>query len=398
MTEFQFQVLKKSQKSRARTGIISTARGKIETPYFVPVATAATVRALDSRDLEELGAQCALANTYHLHLSPGDHTVKKLGGLHGFMRFDKPFFTDSGGFQAFSLGLGKEHNINKLGTIFPESRTTSVKEKKLAHVSDKGVKFFSPKDGSEKFINPEISMKIQSNLGADMIMAFDECTSPLSDYKYTKRALERTHKWATECLKHKDPKQALYGIIQGGEYEDLRAESTAFISEIPFEGIAIGGSLGKSKQDMHNILDWVIPKLDDRPRHLLGIGGIDDIFECVARGIDTFDCVAPTRIARRGNLLIPPTSGGNMQNKFRLDIRSSKHKEDPNPIDANCTCSTCKTYSKAYLRHLYKTSELTYFRLATIHNLHFMLRLMEEIRKAINEDHFEEMKELWLKN
>lgn len=419
MPNFQFQIIKRSSKSKARTGVIKTSRGEIETPYLVPVATAATVKSLTSQDLLSLGAQCTLANTYHLHLQPSSETIKSLGGLHNFMNFHKPIFTDSGGFQAFSLGLGKEHNINKLGSIFPKSLKKSVQSnivnnpsstealnppvkisntnnKKLAHVTDKGVKFRSPIDGSLHYFTPEVSMKIQSNLGSDIIMAFDECTSPLSDKAYTKKAMERTHRWALESLKNKDSEQALYGIIQGGEYKDLRDESTKFISELPFEGIAIGGSLGNSKKDMHQILEWVIPQLDNRPRHLLGIGGIDDILECVARGIDTFDCVAPTRIARRGNLFISPESGGNQENKFRINIRSSKFKEDNSPIDANCECETCKHHSRAYLNHLNKLNELTYFRLATLHNLHFMFNLMKQIRQSINEDNFEELKEKWL--
>jgi len=396
MADFQFEILKQSTSSKARTGIIKTRNGEIKTPYFIPVATAATVRALDSHDLEELGVQCTLANTYHLHLSPSSETVKKLGGLHEFMSFKKPIFTDSGGFQAFSLGLGKEHNINKLGSIFPQGKKSEEKDTNLARITDNGVKFKSTRDGSTHLFNPEISMKIQSNLGSDIIMAFDECTSPLSDKDYTKKAMERTHRWALECLNHKDPNQALYGIIQGGEYQDLRDVSTEFIKTLEFEGIAIGGSLGKSKKDMHKILDWVIPQLDDRPRHLLGIGAVDDIFECVERGIDTFDCVAPTRIARRGHLFITPNSGGNLKNSFRINIRSSKHAEDRNPIDKKCDCKTCKTHSRAYLHHLQKVNELTYFKLATFHNVHFMLKLMTQIREAINEDRFEKLKEEWL--
>ena len=394
---FKFQITKKSSSSLARVGIISTAHGKIETPYLVPVATAATVRSLTSQDLHDLNVQCILANTYHLHLSPSGETIKELGGLHKFMNFQKPIFSDSGGFQIFSLGLGKEHNINKIGTILPQGKKINEKEKKLAFVTDLGVKFRSTKDGSFRYLTPELSMEIQSNLGSDIIIAFDECTSPLSDYEYTKRAMQRTHNWALKCLKSRDKKQALYGIIQGGEYKDLRDESTKFISSLPFEGIAIGGSLGKSKEDMHKILDWVVPQLDNRPRHLLGIGSVDDIFECVSRGIDTFDCVLPTRIARRGSLFIFPESGGNQKNKFRINIRSSKFKQDKSPIDKNCQCETCKNYSRAYLHHLNKSNELTYFRLATIHNLYFMLGLMEKIRKAVNEDEFEELKQYWLK-
>jgi len=395
-SEFSFRVLKEDGDSRARLGVIGTARGYIETPYFVPVATLASVRSLCSDDLNALGARCALANTYHLHLKPGDETVKKLGGLHRFMAFDRPIFTDSAGFQAFSLGFGREHNINKLGGVFPEGRTTDEKRENLTRITDEGIRFKSVYDGQWHFLDARSSMKIQSRLGSDIIMAFDECTSPLSDYDYTSEAMRRTHDWAALSLKHHDKRQALYGIIQGGWFEDLRRESTQFISGLPFDGIAIGGSLGNSKSEMHQVLDWVVPRLDSRPRHLLGIGEIDDIFECVQRGIDTFDCVTPTRIARRGSLFISPPSG-NLENRFRINIKSALFKEDRKPIDPKCRCSTCRSYSRAYLRHLYVAKELSYFRLASIHNLHFMFRLMEQIREAIRDGNLARLKKRWLK-
>jgi len=397
MNNFSFKVLKTDKKSKARIGIIKTKKGKIETPYFVPVATSASVRSLDSEDLMNLGAQCSLANTYHLYLRPGDNVIKKLGGLHKFMNFSLPIFTDSGGFQAFSLGFGMEHNISKLGGVFPEAQKKVSKNENLARITEKGVNFTSVYDGTKHFMDAKVSMKIQSNLGSDIIMAFDECTSPLSDKEYTKKALGRTHRWAIESLKYVDKKQALYGIIQGGCFKDLRLESAKFISNLNFSGIAIGGSLGKSKADMHNILDWVIPILDSRPRHLLGIGEIDDIFECVSRGIDTFDCVTPTRIARRGSLYISPESGGKISNKFRINIKAAKFTTDKMPIDPKCKCTTCKNYSRAYLRHLYKVNELTYFRLASIHNLHFMLNLLKLIRNSIKEERFSQIKKKWLK-
>jgi queuine tRNA-ribosyltransferase len=395
-SEFSFRVLKESGNSRARLGVIKTARGYIETPYFVPVATLASVRALGSDDLEALGARCALANTYHLHLKPGDETVKKLGGLHRFMAFERPIFTDSGGFQAFSLGSGREHNINKVGGVFPEGRTTDEKRENLTKITDEGIRFKSMHDGQWHFLDAKSSMKIQSRLGSDIIMAFDECTSPLSDYDYTKRAMQRTHDWAGLSLKYHDKRQALYGIIQGGWFEDLREESTKFISSIPFDGMAIGGSLGNSKSDMHQVLEWVVPRLDGRPRHLLGIGEVDDIFECVERGIDTFDCVTPTRIARRGSLFVSPPSG-NLETKFRINIKSAIYKEDKRPIDPRCRCPICRNYSRAYLRHLYVAGELSYFRLASIHNLHFMFRLMEQIREAIKDNSLPRLKKRWLK-
>jgi len=358
--------------------------------------------------------QCSLANTYHLHLEPGDELIARMGGLHRFMGFDRPLFTDSGGFQAFSLGFAREHNISKIGNIFPQeqskkcpgygyrghekARLEPAKKENLTRINDEGISFKSQTDGAWHFLNSEKSMKIQSNLDSDIIMAFDECTSPLSDYDYTRKAMLRTHVWAEESIRYHDRNQGLYGIIQGGWFEDLRRESTEAISTQPFDGIAIGGSLGNSKQDMHQVLDWTVPRLDDgRPRHLLGIGDIDDLLECVARGIDTFDCVTPTRIARRGSLLLSPAAGGSKENKFRINIKSAKFKEDCQPIDPNCTCPTCRTYSRAYLRHLYVTRELSYFRLATLHNLHFMLRFMEEIRESLRAGSFQQLKKKWLR-
>jgi tRNA-guanine transglycosylase len=413
MVEFSFKIRKQDKKTRARTGTIHTRRGDIETPHFVPVATLAAVRALDSRDLETLGAQCALVNTYHLHLKPGDLMIKKLGGAHEFMNYGLPLFSDSGGFQAFSLGFGREHEVGKIGFFLGEKeirgsamirslqlqRSDHCKASKsnLTKISDKGVEFKSIYDGSWHFLDAKRSMKIQSNLDSDIVMAFDECTSPLSNKDYTAKAMRRTHEWAKLSLKYRDKKQALYGIIQGGYFKDLRGESTKFISSLPFDGIAIGGSLGNSKRDMHRVLEWVVPRLDNRPRHLLGIGEVDDIFECVGRGIDTFDCVTPTRNARRACLFVLPNSGGKRSNKFRINISAARFAGDREPIDKYCKCPTCKNYSRAYLRHLYNSRELTYFRLATMHNLWFMLRLMEQIRESIRKGRFSELKNQWLK-
>ncbi|MFH0867891.1 MAG: tRNA guanosine(34) transglycosylase Tgt [Candidatus Woesearchaeota archaeon] len=399
----QFKIKTQSKASKARTGIIKTPHGIIHTPYFIPVATAATVRGLNQEDMKSINAEVLLANTYHLHLKPGDKIIKKLGNLHKFMNWNKPLFTDSGGFQAFSLGYGMEHNINKLGNIFPENKKTTDKKENLAAIDDNGVTFKDPQSGKLVYLNPKKSIQIQQNLGADIILAFDECTSPLSDYNYTKKAMQRTHKWALESLKyHKkkasSTKQSLYGIIQGGEYKDLRLKSTKFTSSLNFDGIAIGGSLGKSKEDMHKILDWVIPLLpENKPRHLLGIGNIEDLFECVEKGIDTFDCVAPTRIGRRGALFISPKSGGNIKNKFRINIKNSKYKLDKKPIDKTCNCLTCKNYSRAYLNHLYKSQELAYYKLASLHNVNFMMRLMEKIRDSIDNNTFSKLKKKWLK-
>ncbi|MBO8182135.1 MAG: tRNA guanosine(34) transglycosylase Tgt [Archaeoglobus sp.] len=385
-----------------RTGVVETRHGKFRTPVFVPVATSATVRALDNRDLEELGAEVILANTYHLHLKPGDELIKKLGGLHKFMGIDKPIITDSGGFQAFSLGFGMEHGVGKIAdNIFLEGLRevnfkANFKGEKWAFVNDEGVRFKDPYSGEIVELTPKKSMEIQANLGSDIIFAFDECTSPLSDKEYTAKAMERTHRWAEECLEYHDKRQALFGIVQGGEYRDLREKSAKFIAERDFAGFGIGGSLGKSKQDMLNILEWVVPLLpEEKPRHLLGIGAVEDLFNCVERGVDMFDCVAPTRWARRGHLYVSPPEG-NPANKFRIHIQNSRFREDPKPIDENCECFVCQTYSRAYLRHLFVANELSYFRLASYHNLHFILKLMDGIRESIKDGSFFELKKEWL--
>jgi len=393
---FGFRVINKDKKSEARTGLVKTSHGNFRTPAFVPVATAATVRALSSGDMEELGAEVLLANTYHLHIRPGDKLIKKMGGLHKFMSWSKPIITDSGGFQAFSLGFGMEHGVGKIGNFFPKNKKAE-KNEKLADVDSKGVSFKSPIDGSKIKLTPKSSIDIQQNLGADIILAFDECTSPFSDYSYTKLAMIRTHQWAEECLKTHNKKQALFGIVQGGAYRELRLKSAKFISSLDFDGYAVGGSLGRSKDDMHKILEWVIPLLgDDKPRHLLGIGGIDDLFNSIERGIDMFDCVSPTRWARRGCLYIGPKEGGNTKNKFRMNIGRARFKEDKKPISMDCGCYTCKNYSRAYLRHLHLANELLYFRLASLHNINFILRLMDNIKQSIRENSFSRLKKKWL--
>ena len=329
------------------------------------------------------------------------------------MSWDKPLVTDSGGFQVFSLGFGMEHNVGKVADNYFINEKKSITNNSLkkskalknnkntaqkwAHVDDFGVLFRNPLSGEKVKLTPKNSMEIQSKLGADVIFAFDECTSPLSDKKYTSIALERTHKWAKESLKYHDKKQALFGIVQGGAYKDLRVKSAKLISKLGFPGYGIGGSLGKSKEDMHKILDWVVPLLpENKPRHLLGIGAVEDLFNSVERGIDMFDCVGPTRWARRGHLYIPPSSGGNIKNKFRINIQNTKFKEDKKPIDKECDCYVCKNHSRAYLRHLYIASELSYFHLASVHNVRFILGLMEKIRDSINKGKFRKLKKEWI--
>ncbi len=397
-----FQIHEKD--GMARTGVVETRSGSFNVPAFIPVATSGAVRALDGRDLESMGVEVVFANTYHLYLRPGDDLVKRLGGLHKFMNFDKPIITDSGGFQVFSLGYGMEHGVGKIadnifleGMNVEEMAKASKKGKKWARVEEDGVTFKNPLTGEVVELTPQKSMEIQSNLDSDIIFAFDECTSPLSDKNYTAEALERTHRWEEECLESYNREQELFGIVQGGEYKDLREKSAQFVAQKDFAGIGVGGSLGKSKVDMHSILEWVIPYLpEEKPRHLLGIGAVEDIFNSVERGIDMFDCVAPTRWARRGHLYVSPEEGGTAENKFRINIRNAQFREDERPIYRTCNCFVCQNYSRAYLRHLFSAEELTYFRLSSYHNVNFLLRLMEGIRDSINKGYFQELKKEWL--
>ncbi len=378
-----FRILKKAKNSRARLGLIETKNGVIHTPAFVPVATQATVKGLTVEQLNEIGPESVLCNTYHLYLRPGDKTVRKMGGLHQFMNWQKPIWTDSGGFQAFSLGAAISHKVSKIANIFPdEGPREHVSEKAVppaenfVKITEEGVRFRSHLDGSFHLLTPERSMEIQKNLGADLIFAFDECTSPLHDYAYTKKSMERTHRWAKRSLDSYDRKnQALFGIVQGGAYKDLRLQSAKFIGSIDFDGFGIGGSLGKSKKDMYKVLDWTASCLpEEKPKHLLGIGSEEDIWEAVKRGVDTFDCVAPTRIARNGSALLTKTS---------LNLKSGRYLQDKNPIDKKCGCYTCENYTRAYLSHLFKSHEMLGPILTTIHNLSFMERLMKKIRERI---------------
>lgn len=397
----KFRILKKSKISRARLGVIETSHGVIETPAFVPVGTQAAVKGITPDQLKAIGAQTVLCNTYHLYLRPGDETVKKLGGLHKFMNWDRPIWTDSGGFQVFSLGAALEHGVGKIASMFPAEKTgilvrrqrqsnrlirtnEPITKEKFTRVTEDGVEFQSHLDGSKHFITPEKSIQIQQNLGADLIFAFDECTSPLHDYKYTKRSMERTHRWAVRSLtSHRHShgyrycKQGLYGIIQGGAFKDLREESTKFISNLDFDGIGIGGALGKTKKEMYAVLGWMAPLLpEEKPRHLLGIGSPEDVVRAVRYGMDTFDCVAPTRIARNGEALID-------LGKKNLNLKSGRFIKDKNPIDKKCACYTCQNYTRAYLVHLFKASEMLGPILTTIHNLYFMEHLMKQIRSRI---------------
>ncbi len=335
----------------ARVGLFCTPHGPIHTPCFAPVGTQATVKTVTPHELEALGAELILANTYHLYLRPGAERIARLGGLHRFMGWDHPLLTDSGGFQIFSLAH-------------------------LRQVDDDGVTFRSHIDGSEHRFTPERAIEVQELLGADIIMCLDECPDP-KDRAYNEEALRRTHAWAERCkAAQRRTDQALFGIVQGGIFSDLRAESARFLRSLDFPGYGIGGlSVGETKAEMYATLDALMPLMPaDRPRYLMGVGTPEDILEAVARGVDLFDCVLPTRVARNGGLL---TREG------RLNLRNARFAEDPAPVEPGCSCYTCQHFSRAYLRHLFKAGEVLALRLATIHNLHFMLRLMEEVRAHI---------------
>ena len=341
----------------ARAGVLHLPHGYVPTPVFMPVGTQATVKTLTPADLHELGAGIILSNTYHLYLRPGAELIARLGGLHKFMGWDRPILTDSGGFQVFSLGP-------------------------LRTITDEGVTFKSHIDGSTHLFTPERVMKIEELLGADIAMAFDECATATADYDYHREAVERTTRWAERCRKaHTRSDQYLFGIVQGGVYPNLRAQSAKEIVAFDFPGYAIGGlSVGESKAEMYSTLEAVTPLLpSNKPRYLMGVGSPEDLFEAVARGVDMMDCVLPTRVARNGALL---TSTG------RLNIKNARFREMDAPIDPTCGCPTCRTFSAAYLHHLFRAEELLAYRLATVHNLYFMLSIMRRIRAAIVEGRF----------
>lgn len=394
---FSFEIL--AEEGKARAGRLVTPHGAIETPSFVAVGTQGAVKALSVDDLRNIGTQVIITNAYHLHLRPGEDLIGRMGGLHRFMGWEGPLVTDSGGFQIFSLGAAKEHGVGKIAPIFPEEQDrgghfSTKKRRPLVRVDEDGVEFISYLDGSRHRFTPERVIEIGQKLGADIIMVLDECTSPLHDYDYTRRAMKRTHHWAIRALEefrrtsHKN--QALLGVVQGGAYRVLREESATFIANQNFDGYAIGGSLGRSKDDMHQVLEWTIPLLpQNRPRHLLGIGTIEDIFAVVERGIDLFDCIAPTKMAGTGTFFAKALEG------FRIHILNEQFKDDSRPIEEGCKCPTCCNYSRAYLRHLFLAKELLGIRLATIHNLYFLESLMRQIRAAIKEKRLSVISREW---
>jgi tRNA-guanine transglycosylase len=375
-------VTHEARDSRARAGVLRTAHGVVETPFFCVVGTAGSVKGVTPAELRGLSAKVLLANTYHLYLRPGAETVRDLGGLHRFMAWDGPILTDSGGFQVFSLGFGLEHGVGKQIGMFPGEDAPSPRRQRgqaarLVRVDEDGATFTSHIDGSRQRLTPESSIAVQEALGADIVLAFDEPTSPLHDAEYTQEAMERTHRWAERCIRARARSdQALYGIVQGGAFEALRTRSASFIGGLPFEGAAIGGSLGKSKADMLSVLDWSISQLPPAwPRHLLGIGEPEDLLSCVERGIDQFDCVAPTRLGRHGQVYTP--SG-------KVILTRPEHREDAQPIQAGCGCYTCQTgFSRGYIHHLFAANELLAYTLTSLHNLYFILDLMRRIRLAI---------------
>jgi len=359
---FEFDI--KAKTSRARAGVFHTPHGDLETPVFAPVGTQATVKTLTPAQLDELGASLILSNTYHLYLRPGDELIREQKGLHEFMQWPGPLLTDSGGYQVFSLAQTRK-------------------------IDDEGVTFKSHIDGSSHRFTPEKSIQIQENLGADIIMAFDECSDP-NDHDYSKIAMDRTHRWAERCLTAKTrADQALFGIIQGGVNPDLRTESAQFIASLPFPGIAIGGlSVGETKEEMLSMLDVVTPLLpENKPRYLMGVGTPEDLINAIARGVDIFDCVLPTRLARHNAAF---------SSEGRLNLMNAAFARDPRPIDETCDCYTCRTFTRAYLRHLIGAKELLAGTLLSIHNLHALIQLVKDIRESILDNTFNNNVPAWL--
>lgn len=363
MTAIRYELIKTCKQSGARLGRLHTPHGTIDTPVFMPVGTLASVKTMSPEELKEIGAGIILSNTYHLWLRPGEDIVEEAGGLHAFMNWDRAILTDSGGFQVFSLS-------------------------DLRKIEEEGVHFRSHLNGEPLFLSPEKAIQIENALGADIIMAFDECPPYPATYEYVKQSLERTSRWAERCLKaHQKPdKQGLFGIIQGGVYKDLREQSAKDLLSLDFPGYAVGGlSVGEPKELMYEALEWTTPLIPQhKPRYLMGVGSPDALIEGAIRGIDMFDCVLPTRIARNGTTM---TSQG------RVVIRNAQYERDFSPLDPECDCYTCRNYTRAYLRHLIKADEVFGIRLTTYHNLYFLIKLMSQIRQAILEDRLLDFRE-----
>jgi len=397
MSKFSFVVHKESATTRARLGKLTTPHGVIETPAFIFCATKAAIKGATPQQMKAAGTQIILSNTYHLMIQPGGELVERMGGLHKFMGWDGPMLTDSGGYQIFSLGHGSVSEEIKGKRNGPKNRTLKL-------INEDGATFKSYTDGRMHTLTPESSIQIQRQLGADLIVVLDECTPFNVDKSYTERSMHMSHRWAVRSLNefnrlNIDGRQELYGIIQGGVYEDLREAGTDFVNSQPFFGHAVGGSLGASKDQMEDIVSYTMSRLSrDRPVHLLGIGGVRDIFHGVEQGIDTFDCVHPTRLARHGGALVrakhwqeQPYKGSD-----HINLRNAIFREDDRPIDPTCACETCATYSRAYLHHLLRADELLVLTALTIHNAAFMNDLLTAIREAIAEDRLEQEKANWL--
>lgn len=395
----KFKIL--HQDGNARLGQLITPHGIIETPNFNPVGTQATVKALEPRQLVEIGVQIVLANTYHLMLRPGANLIEKFGGLHKFMNWNRPIMTDSGGFQVFSLGIALEHGSSKVLKPIDNRQLTMDNSKsrpRLNEITEEGVTFQSHLDGSKHILTPEKSIKIQHQLGADLIVAFDDHESSKHTKEEMIRSLELTEKWGlrSKAAFKKDSQQLLYGVVHGGTHQDLRIKSAKFTNE-HFDAIAVGGIYGDRKT-LCRIIKWVRGEVsENKPRHLLGIGEVEDLFNGIEGGMDFFDCVAPTRRARFGSLYILPESGGRRNNNFTLSIRQSRFVSDKKPIDPACLCYTCLNFSRAYLRHLYMSGEILYHQLASYHNIYFITNLVKAIRGAILLKRFVHLKRRWFK-
>jgi tRNA-guanine transglycosylase (EC 2.4.2.29) len=390
---FSFNIHFQSPSTRARLGTLNTPHGAVETPAFIFCATKAAIKGLSPAQMESCGTQFILANTYHLMLSPGSKLVQKMGGLHQFMGWKGPMLTDSGGFQVFSLGHGSVASEIK-------GRRLGGRRKTLLNITEAGAEFKSYLDGSNHLLTPEKSILTQRELGPDLVVVFDECTPFHVEKAYTEASMHRSHRWEVRSLqeftKHHDGTQALYGIVQGGVYEDLRREATDFVNSQPFFGHAVGGSLGADKEQMYEVVSYTMARLNpDRPVHLLGIGGIRDIFEGVKNGIDTFDCVHPTRLARHGGALIRAAQNLDTT-KEHINLKNKQFQEDSSPIDETCPCETCRTYSRAYLHYLFKARELLALQAVTVHNVTYMNRLLEDIRHGIKTDTLAQVQQQWI--
>lgn len=388
---FSFEIAHSSGNGRARAGVIGTPHGQIRTPAFTPVGTKATVKAVLPEAMRELGAQVILANAYHLYLQPGSDIVDEAGGLAAFMGWDGPTITDSGGFQVLSLGVGFKKILAMDAKTVRSDDVIAAGKDRLAHVDDEGVTFKSHIDGAMHRFTPEVSMHVQHQIGADIMFAFDECTTLLNTREYQERSVARTHAWAQRCIAEHEqltaqrshrPYQALFGVVQGAQYEDLRRQAARGLGELPFDGFGIGGAL--EKEQLGTIVGWVTQELpEDKPRHLLGIGDPADIFTAVASGADTFDCVAPSRNARNGTVY---------HSVKRFHLTNGVYRRDFAPIDEACDCYTCTHYTRAYLHHLFKAKEMLASTLATIHNERYIVRLVDDIRASITDGSFDQLR------